>query len=247
MDAIQQMACRVLVRSLLLVSLLWCAQADAQDAVLMASTVPGHRVGMPVSLGDRLSVPEGGSIALLFRSGQVLRLGGPLETVLEMPSGSRRDSLAVALGEVFRLRGVDASVIGATRAGVAPASARPRDVDVDPMLGETWCLGPADRIWLHRATAREAGEWVLSRGRMRRYLTWPAEADRIAWPEDVPVGDGDAFELSLDGTTLGRLTFQVVAQRPDDDPAQIAEGVLRGCRHQYEEALGQLARRMLDR
>src|SRR3954466_9113079 len=58
------------------------SSAMADDAVLLASTVPGYVPGMVVSSKDRLSVPDGASATLLFQSGEMLRLSGPYEGTL---------------------------------------------------------------------------------------------------------------------------------------------------------------------
>src|SRR5690349_16719024 len=71
--------------------LLGCNAAHAtEDAVLLGSTTPGYGQGMTVSLEDRLRLPEGASLTLLLRSGQVLRLRGPLDTSLERSMGDAR-------------------------------------------------------------------------------------------------------------------------------------------------------------
>ena len=97
--------------------LLGCAGAHAaEDAVLLASTAPGYGPGMVVAAADRLLLPDGASVTLLLRSGQMLRLRGPLETSLDRVAvAPRNEGSAVALAEALRLGGVDASVIGGTR------------------------------------------------------------------------------------------------------------------------------------
>src|SRR3954465_11981529 len=131
--------------------LLGGAAQAAEDAVLLASTTPGYAPGMVVAAGDRLRLPEGASVTLLLRSGEMLRLRGPLETALETAVPARNAGSAVALANVFRARGIDASVIGGARAS---AGARPRPPPEDVMLGVqrsgTWCIGPSDTLWLTR-------------------------------------------------------------------------------------------------
>ncbi len=227
--------------------LFYAGRVAAQDAVFMASTVPAYRPGAAVSLGERIIVPEGGSLALLFRSGQAVRMQGPVELVLELPATPRREGLAAALAEALRLRGVDASVIGATRAGLAPVPVRPRDIAVDVTRGGTWCIGAADRIWLSGPGLQETRELVLRSGRLQRYLAWPAGAERIAWPEELAVEDGDRFDLLQGDRTIAALRFRIVTPRWDEDPAEVAEGLLLGCHAQYDAALQRVARRLLDR
>src|SRR5262249_16759793 len=112
-------------------ALLGSGPAMAEDAVLLASTAPGYAPGMVVGASARLSLPEGASATLLFRSGQMLQLRGPFEGSLE-PAGAAGGGNSVArLVEVFRLQGVDATVIGGTRAlGSFARSSREADLTV---------------------------------------------------------------------------------------------------------------------
>ena len=80
------MSCVALLAATAAVSLA-LGRAFADDAVLLASTVPGYVPGMVVSSTDRLSVPEGASATLLFQSGEMMRLGGPFEGTLGRTAG----------------------------------------------------------------------------------------------------------------------------------------------------------------
>lgn len=218
--------------------------AAAEDAVLLASTAPGYAPGMVVTGDERLLLPEGTSLTLLFRSGQILRLRGPLETSLGRAAPAREGS-AAALAEAFRLRGVDASVIGGTRAaGFAPPRVRAQDVTVDAQRSGTYCIGPADTVWLTRPGAEPAKLALRRRGNLRS-LAWPGGAARIEWPSDVPIEDGDRFEVLADGKALAMLTFRTVSGTAPSEAAAVAEGMLLGCREQNEAALRRLARAAL--
>ena len=233
---------RAATASLATLLLAAAAPAQAADAVLLASTAPGYAPGMVIETGEKLSLPEGASVTLLFRSGQMLRLRGPAEAAIDLPEPTRREGLAAALAEAFRLRGVDASVIGATRAlGVAPPQPQPQDVSVEAQRSGTYCVGPADTVWLVRATAGP-GSLTLRRRGSERSLAWPQGAARAEWPSDLPIEDGDSFEVLADGHATSMLTFRTVAATSPSDPAAIAEGVLLGCHEQHEAALRRLAR-----
>ena len=137
---------------------------------------------------------------------------------------------------------MDASVIGATRAlGVAPPRPQPQDVSVEAQRSGTYCVGPADTVWLVRATAGP-GSLTLRRRGSERSLAWPQGAARAEWPSDLPIEDGDSFEVLADGHATSMLTFRTVAATSPSDPAAIAEGVLLGCHEQHEAALRRLAR-----
>lgn len=237
-------AASAMAAALLLACAAGRSAAAAGDAVLLASTAPGYAPGMVVTPGERLVLPDGASLTLLFRSGQMLRLRGPLETSLDRAAPAQEGS-AAALAEAFRLRGVDASVIGGTR---ATAFLRPRrqsrDVAVDADRSGTYCIGPSDTVWLARPATEPEGLALRRRGNIRS-LAWPAGAARIEWPADVPIEDGDRFEVLAEGRALATLTFRTVSGTASSDAAAIAEGMLLGCREQNEAALRQLARASL--
>src|SRR5450432_132847 len=93
------------------VASLAASPASADDAVMLASTVPGYVPGMVVSFSDRLSVPEGASATLLFQSGGMLRLRGPFDGTLGQQQTKESKSSVAMLADFFRLHGVDATVI----------------------------------------------------------------------------------------------------------------------------------------
>jgi hypothetical protein len=233
---------RRVLSALLMLSglLLGCNGASAADAVLLTSTAPGYVPGAVIGADERMRLPDGASVTLLLRSGQLLRLRGPADTVLDLTAAPRREGAAMA--EAFRMRGVDATVIGASRAsGPARPQPRPQEVMVDAQRSGTYCVGPADTVWLTRATAG-VSDIILRRRRFSRSLAWPQGADRIEWPADLPIQDGDRFEVLADGTQQATLTFRAVAATAASEAAAIAEAVLLGCHEQQEGALRRLAR-----
>ena len=121
----------------------------AEDAVLLATTVPGYTPGMVVASTVRLSVPDGASATLLFRSGGMLRLRGPFEGTLEQQRAGTGETSIAMLADMFRMRGVDAAVIGGTRS-VSPTRAVEAmdDVEVDPQRSGTYCVEPATTVWI---------------------------------------------------------------------------------------------------
>src|SRR5271165_6340384 len=107
-------------------------RAFAEDAVLLTSTVPGYVPGMIVSATDRLSVPEGASATLLFQSGEMMRLGGPFEGTLGQQQVNATGNSVAMLADLFRLHGVDATMIGGTRStNVARSGPSIDDVLID--------------------------------------------------------------------------------------------------------------------
>src|SRR5664279_600177 len=182
--------------------------ARAEDAVLIASTVPGYVPGMVVSSADRLSLPEGASATLLFQSGETLRLRGAFEGTLGQQQPAAATGGAAVLADMFRMHGVDATVIGGTRS-TGPARPGPGldDVQVDPERSGTYCVEPSTSVWITRP-AGEAGAYALRRKGSSRTLAWPAGAQRMEWPGDVPIDDGSRFEITTGSAALATVTFR---------------------------------------
>lgn len=220
------------------------AQA-AEDAVLLASTTPGYAPGMVVAAGDRLRLPEGASVTLLLRSGEMLRLRGPLETTLGTGAPARNAGSAMALASVFRAQGIDASVIGGVRAsGIARYRPPPEDIMLDVQRSGTWCVGPTDTVWLSRP-AEDVSTIALRRRGNLRTVAWPTGTSRVEWPADVQAEDGDRFEVVANGKALATLTIRLISATDRSEAARLAEAMLLGCREQYQAALRRLARAAL--
>jgi hypothetical protein len=216
--------------------------AVAEDAVLLASTVPGYTPGMVVASTDRLSVPDGASATLLFRSGGMLRLRGPFDGTLEQQrSGTGETSIAM-LADMFRMRGVDAAVICGTRStGAARAVEAMDDVEIDPQRSGTYCVEPATTVWIRRP-AGDPSIYALRRKGTIRTIRWPAGANRIEWPADVPIDDGSQFEIVTDGAAHATATFRALPAPASAGSARIAAGILLGCHDQFDLELRRFSR-----
>jgi hypothetical protein len=216
-------------------------RAFADDAVLLASTVPGYVPGMVVSANDRLSVPDGASATLLFQSGEMLRLGGPFEGTLGQQQARPGASSVAMLADLFRMHGVDATVIGGTRStGPARPGMDIDDVQVDPQRSGTYCVGQATSVWITRP-AGDPRAYAIRRKGSLRMLGWPAEAARVEWPADVPIEDGSQFEIATDGAARATVTFHAMPSAASV-PAQVASGLLFGCHDQFDGELRRIGR-----
>ncbi len=218
------------------------AAAMPGDAVLLSSTAPGYVPGVVITAGERLALPDGASATLLFRSGAMLRIRGPFEGALNAAEGRSEPDAAPGLAKGLQMQGVDAAVIGGTRAVSAPRlRTAPDTVRVDPQRSDTYCVKPDDFVWIRRP-AEESGSYGLRRRGNMRALQWPVGVLRMPWPDDVLIEDNDRFEFIVDGAAKVTATFRVMENRPASDAAWVAEGILRGCRDQFDAALEQLGR-----
>jgi len=218
-------------------------QGGAEEAIVLSSTAPGYAPGSAVADGQALRLPERTSLTLLFRSGEMLRLRGPLDRSLTQLRASGRETSLQSLAAALRVSGVDAAVIGGTR-----AAARPRGEDDDVLVAfertATYCLAPTTPLWLTRAST---GPLVvgLKRGGTLREVRFPEAADRIEWPADVLIEDGDTITfVAENGAPHGSAIFRKVDA--SSDLAWLAQLGLLGCTDQFKATRSELeARKVL--
>jgi hypothetical protein len=242
LDMAGHSALRRLLLAALVVAFPAARQALAEDAVLLSSTAPGYGPGMVVASADHLNLPDGASMTVLFKSGEVLRLAGPFDGTLQPPQAAPAEGGASRLADLFRVQGVDASVIGGTR------SIPGRDVDsvtdevlIDPARSGTYCFSPSSSVWIEQPNDGAAGH-DLGRKGSRRALAWPAGSERIEWPADIPIDEGSQFEVIVDGNTRAVITFREMLAEYPTSMARMANGVLLGCRDQFDDPLRRLSR-----
>ena len=170
----------------------------------------------------------------------MLRLRGPFEGTLGQQQAKSGESSVAMLADMFRMHGVDATVIGGTRS-TGPTRKTPilDEVQIDPQRSGTYCVEPATSVWINRPNS-EHGVYALQRMGKNRTLGWPADALRIEWPADVPIDDGSQFEISTDGAARTTVTFHLM---PDvSGPTRVAKGVLFGCHDQFDDELRRIGR-----
>jgi hypothetical protein len=219
-------------------------QARADDAVMLASTVPGYVPGMVVSFSDLLRVPEGASATLLFQSGGVLRLRGPFEGTIGAQQTKESESSVAMLADLFRLHGVDATVIGGTRSTsvhTRPGSAVD-EIQIDPQRSGTYCFEPATSVWISRPGGDPVTTYALRRKGSSRTIGWPAGSVREEWPADVPIEDGSQFEIAAGNTARATVTFRAMPAGLPPGQATLAKGILLGCHDQFDDELHRVSR-----
>jgi hypothetical protein len=234
---------RTVLLAATVVASLAAGQAIADDAVMLASTVPGYVPGMVVSFSDRISVPEGASATLLFQSGGMLRLRGPFEGTLGQQQTKEGESSVAMLADLFRLHGIDATVIGGTRSTTmrTRSGSGVNDIQVDPQRSGTYCFEPATSVWISRPGG-EPGSYAVRRKGSSRTIAWPAGSNRVEWPADVPIEDGSQFEIAAGNAAHTTVTFHSMPADVPAGPATVAKGILLGCHDQFDDELRRVSR-----
>jgi hypothetical protein len=216
---------------------------EAEDAVLVSSTVERYVPGSVITDDQTLALPLGTNAVLLFRSGSIVRLKGPFEGRLDSAKPAGAPTGTEGLVQALRGKGVDVSVIGATRGFTLPsarAGITGAPVDVDVRSSAIYCIGPNDTLWL-RGSSVTSGIVRLRHGHSLREVAWPKGAARIAWPADVLIEGGDRFDVVDNaGGVVATMIFHRL-DPPSSVTAWIAAGLLSGCRSQVEPALRELA------
>jgi hypothetical protein len=224
-------------------ALVSAAPGQAEDAVLVSSTVERYVPGSVITEGQTLALERGASATLLLRSGGIVQVKGPFDGRLDAARPAGAPGGVEGLVQALRGQGVEASVIGATRGFTMPsahAAMAGAPVNVDVRNSAIYCVGPKDTLWL-RSSAVTGGTIRLRHGRSLREVAWPEGAGRIAWPADVLVEDGDRFDVV---DNAGAVAATMIFHRfdpPASSTAWIAAGFLSGCRSQVEPALRELA------
>ncbi|HEX2115901.1 MAG TPA: hypothetical protein VHM01_15960 [Alphaproteobacteria bacterium] len=218
------------------------AMARADDAVVLSSTAPEFVPGAVVTDGEALRLPERTSLTLLFRSGEMLRLRGPVDKSLAQLRDSSRATSLQALAAALRVSGVDAAVIGGTRTAGRQLTEED-DVMVALEQTATYCLGPSATLWLSRATTGPQLVGFQRAGTLRE-VRFPEAANRIEWPADVLIEDGDRITfVSNAGAPLGAATFRKIEAKSDLE--WLAQAGLLGCTTQFRSARRELEARNL--
>lgn len=238
--SVSRLAGRLLAAFAAVVSMIALARAD--DAVVLSSTEPGYAPGAVVMDGEALRLPDRASVTLLFQSGEMLRLRGPLDKSLAQLRNSSRATSLQALAAALRVSGVDAAVIGGARTAVRE---RIDEGDVLVALEQTatYCLSPSATLWLTR-TGTGTQLVGFQRAGMLREVRFPEAAERIEWPADVLIEDGDRITfVTGSGGPLGATTFRKVEAKSDFE--WLAQAGLLGCAGQFRAARDALETRNL--
>jgi hypothetical protein len=172
----------------------------------------------------------------------MLRLRGPFDGTLERQKAKDGGSTVAMLADMFRLQGVDATVIGGTRStGAARFGHILDDVQVDPQHSGTYCFEPASSVWITHPADRHAVYSVRRNGNSRA-VGWPPGSERTEWPADVPIEDGSQFEIVTDGSAQATVTFRAMPPGVPAGSARVATGVLLGCHDQFDDELRRFSR-----
>lgn len=182
---------------------------------------PGHRF------------PDSAQVTL--RPGDVLIvLGGQATRTLRGPG-----TFPVAAGAA-KLAMANASRRGrfsAMRTGEIPPV--PSIWHLDVSQSGTVCVADGGKLQLWRADPAEKTSLTLApAGGRARTVEWPAGAEVLDWPKDMPVAADASYELSWSGSAdKSKLVFANVGAAPADEQGLAGALIAKGCQNQLDALL----------
>ncbi len=210
--------------------LLGYGAAKAQSVVLEARgpSAALYPKGKVIPPRAHLDLKPGDVVRLIDSAGVHTFTGGAPNTV------SGPDN---RLSDIFHREKTRVSQLAAAR-GV-PADPRPRSVanlwDIDVSANITACAAVDVQPSLWRWTAEQAQdvEIIDHSGKIDRRLTWPAGAQTLPWPADLPNTQGAQYIVRLDDNPPVVVLWRTV-QAPTGDMATFAQDLLdKGCTEQF--------------
>jgi hypothetical protein len=205
--------------------------ANAQSVVLesrgpSAALFPKGKVIAP---NAHLDLKPGDVVRVIDSAGVHTLTGGAATGPLSGPDNR--------LSDIFHREKVRVSQLAAAR-GV-PSDPRPRSVanlwDIDVSANVTACVAADVQPSLWRWTADQAQDVEITdrTGKIDRRLTWSAGAQTLAWPADLPDGQGAEYMVRLDDNPPVVVIFRSI-QAPAGDMAGLAQELLdKGCTDQF--------------
>ncbi|EWY38073.1 hypothetical protein N825_15175 [Skermanella stibiiresistens SB22] len=237
-----------LARSALGLALAAClggvGSATADQAIVVAATVPGFTVGQVVEDGAPVHLPEGTNALFLFASGRTITIKGPYDGPLDRLSGG--SPAQGRLSGLFAADRFSQGELGAART-VGPAKGRSGGelAPIDLSLPGTWCA-PTNRPPELQKPSDPAFDTVIlhAPGVDDATIAWPTGAQVRPWPAKAPLVDGARMlALSGDRTHSSALVLRLVDDKTgaSGDAGALAVALVRaGCTRQAEPVLAAL-------
>jgi hypothetical protein len=200
----------VLACPLIAAALLLTATAAAADILVVRSTGPSAKSyppGRRLPESARISLKAGDQLIVLDGRGtRIVR--GPGTFAAGASAAGRMASAAPVAGRRAR--------IGAVR-GVETGALRPPSIwHVDVARSSNVCVADPSKVTLWRADpAKAATLSIAARSGRTKQLGWQPGSSTLAWPSDLPVGDGAEYRLSGTGAAAPTtIRFRAMPAKP---------------------------------
>jgi len=219
--------------------------AAADQAIVVAATVPGLTIGQVIEDGAAVRMPERTNALFLFSSGRTVTVKGPYEGPLDRLSGGKEPQNR--LSGLFGAERFAQNELGAARS-VGPPKGRSADElpAIDASIPGVWCVraGHAPSIQRPADPAFDPAVLKPAAGKPAT-ISWDAATATQPWPPALPLNDGAEIQVrSRDQSHGHSLVVRVV----DDggDAGLLAVALVRaGCRRQAETVLASIGEAMV--
>ena len=226
--------------------------AQAEDFVVVESSVPALAAGASVASGSALTIPDKGRVVLLAASGQIVTLTGPFQGVPAAAAGGAGDSrLLTAVASLVHANQQESGSVGAVRAADVPWRAdtikAPHDVlAIDATDGGDACLDDLGNAILTRKPSAAAGSVTIHAmdGDATATVAWPAAAVRVPWPAALKLVDGASYVMEGAGQESAAIaTIHLLPPgAPKSDIQRVTQLAEIGCTDQAKLLLGAIVK-----
>jgi hypothetical protein len=215
------------------------AQAQGQIYVL-ESTATTVKVGTAYAMGDRITIPAGGSVRVMMPSGKTQMIKGPYSGVAaDLAKGQKpNDGVVAWIKTLIQTGGSHERTPGATRSARAPEQ-QPVAFSwtaIPVTANSTICVEKGAKLQLRRAPSpNEDRVTVVDLVTTERgEATFAAGSETAPWPAGVtPKPDGDYEILAPENRPRRQLTLRVLDRLPGEDDI-LPELAARECKYQFD-------------
>ena len=206
--------------------------ARAGDLVVVEAKGVSLQPGQSVDGSKVLKLEAGQRLTLIASDGKTIKLRGPYE---EAPAPAQT---ADAGGVVDSLRNlVSARSAGTASLGVVRSASEERPLP-EPWLvdvskpGNRCLIENSQAVFWRPDSAQSTTMEVRPADRSwQAKTTWPAASEKLGMPPNLPLRDGQTYQVEMSGSTAS-LTFHIIPASINKDAVRAAWMVEKGCEAQ---------------
>ncbi len=185
------------------------AQAGAQNYLVLFSSSPTYKKGDQLIAGTVVELTRRTEkLVVLNPQGQPTTFTGPTKTPLGPVNGPVGGTMLTTIAQALTAGGPLETVLGASRSGVPPGPLEKAWI-VDLAHAKDVCVPPSGALYLtvdHDSRGRL--EFAGTGGRVA--VTWPASAERIAWPRQLALTDGGRLSAQTPPRPSSNLVLHIM-------------------------------------
>jgi hypothetical protein len=211
--------------------------AGAVDLVVVEARGLTLRPGQMVDGSKPLTLQEGQQIVLISPAGKTIKLKGPSDQPPISEGEAGTADVAAALKTLVTAQNARSDRLGVVR-GAANQVVPPEPWLIDVTHGGNRCLREGSALVLWRVQAGGEVPFVIapSDRSWRAHADWPAGADRLVMPQELPVRQRSSYAMSLGGKETA-ITLITMPSTLTNDPMRVAWMIEAGCDAQAQSLL----------